>query len=319
MCFVFLSCGDALFDLFASAGEGEGHINLSGTVGGSPMNVAVGLARMGNPTGYLCKNSIDVFGKRIKQFLERNNVSLDWIVSSSRNSTLAIVELDDQGVPAYAFYTDNTADVSLLTSEIPKALSADVRLLHVGSYSTAVDPTGSSLLTLVQREKEFRLISYDPNIRSSIEPDLDIWRERFNGFAAAAKLIKASDEDIATLFGKDYSFDAFSADAISQGAELVFITKGSNGAVVYSRAGEQCSANGIAVDVVDTVGAGDTFQVAVLHELNAQKAIDGPSLISSHIDLQKLLDFAVAAAAVTCTRRGADLPSLQDVADFRAR
>jgi fructokinase len=314
---VFLCCGDALFDLFASPGEGEGSISLNGTVGGSPLNVAVGLARMGNPTGYLCKNSTDVFGSRIQQFLADNDVSQDWLIQSSQNSTLAIVEIDDQGVAAYVFYTDNTADVSLQVAELPETLPTDIELIHVGSYSTAVDPTGSSLLSLIQREKSQRLISYDPNIRPSIEPDLDIWRDRFSGYAAAAKLIKASDEDIATLFGAKYSFDEFAADAISRGTELVFVTRGGSGALAYSGSGEQYSVDGIAVDVVDTVGAGDTFQAAVLHGLQVQKAIDKTSLVTSQIDFQELLDFAVAAAAVTCTRRGADLPSLDDIASFR--
>ncbi|MEE9320977.1 MAG: carbohydrate kinase [Granulosicoccus sp.] len=314
---MFLCCGDALFDLFASPGGSKGSINLNGTVGGSPLNVAVGLARMDNPTGFLCKNSFDVFGTRIQQFLADNDVSLDWLISSSQNSTLAIVELDDQGVATYVFYTDNTADISLQVAELPKTLPTDIGLIHVGSYSTAVDPTGSSLLSLVQREQNQRLISYDPNIRPSIEPDLDIWRERFSGYAATAKLIKASDEDIATLFGADCAFDEFAADAISQGTELVFVTRGGNGALAYSCSGEQFSADGIAVDVIDTVGAGDTFQAAVLHGLQAQKAIDRTSFVTSQINFQETLDFAVAAAAVTCTRRGADLPSLDDITSFR--
>lgn len=316
---MFLCCGDALFDLFAGPGEGEGSISLNGTVGGSPLNVVVGLARLGNSTGYLCKNSTDVFGTRIRHFLARNGVTLDWLLASSQNSTLAIVELDEQGAPAYVFYTDNTADVSLQIAELPGNLAADIYVIHVGSYSTAVDPTGSSLLSLVQREQHNRLVSYDPNIRPSIEPDLDIWRERFRAYAGTAKLIKASDEDIATLFGDAFTFDSFAADAMSLGAELVFVTCGGDGAFAYTREGERVSADGLAVDVIDTVGAGDTFQAAILHELHAQRAIAQAAIMNGQIDLQELLDFAVAAAALTCTRRGADLPSLDDVARFKQR
>jgi len=313
---VFLCCGDALFDLFASSGDSEGSITLSGTVGGSPLNVVVGLARLGNATGYLCKNSSDVFGVRIRRFLENNGVSLQWLLPSTQNSTLAIVELDKQGVPAYAFYTDNTADLSIQANELPTHLADEVSVVHVGSYSTAVDPTGSTLLSLVQREYKQKVISYDPNIRPSIEPDLDVWRERFAAYSSVANLVKASDEDIATLFGTALTADSFASDTLSQGADLVFVTRGGEGATVYSRLGEQASAGGIAVDVVDTVGAGDTFQAAVLHELQAQQAISASSVLVENLSLQELVDFAVTAAAVTCTRRGADMPTLNDITTF---
>lgn len=312
---MFLSCGDALFDLFAAPQEKAGTITLEGHVGGSPLNVAVGLARLGNPTGYLAKNSTDVFGQRIAAFLKGNGVSTDFLIPSTRNSTLAIVGMRPDGSADYGFYTSETADRSLTTAELPADLPRALDCIHVGSYSTATEPTASSLLALVRRESGGRFISYDPNIRPSIEPDLDLWRQQVDAFGRAAHFVKASDEDLKLLYpGK--SPENFAADCITRGASLVFVTRGGEGATGFSADGRSAAAPGLAVDVVDTVGAGDTFQAAGLHWLAARKLLDATSARSA--DLDALLGFAIAAAAVTCSRRGADLPTLGDIEAFRA-
>lgn len=320
---MFLCCGDALFDLFVQPAASPGSLELKGHVGGSTLNVSLGLARLGQSSGYLFKNSADALGDRIVRFLEANGVSTKYVMRTSRNSTLAIVETRDAGIPEYTFYTENTADVSIRQSELPAALPDDIDVIHVGSYSTCADPTGAALLTLVQREQRQRLISYDPNVRASIQPDLDIWRERFNAYASAAGFIKASDEDIASLFGDGTSFDNFASDTLALGPSLVVVTSGPSGATVYASNGEQARAHGVAVNVVDTVGAGDTFQASSLHWLHSKGlivdgGIDLDKLSSSDASLQELVEFATSAAALTCTRNGADLPTLSDVERFLA-
>ena len=204
---MFLSCGDALFDLFSGKGSGTAntspsHVTLSGDAGGSPMNVAVGLSRLGHHSRFFTKVSNDLFGQRLKMFLDTNNVDTSLAVPTTLNTTLAIVETQEDGSADYAFYTDNTADVMIESGDVPSSLDADIRLLHFGSYSTAVEPVASSLMGFAERETANRIISYDPNLRPSIEPDVDRWREVFKAFAATANLIKASDEDIASLLGK---------------------------------------------------------------------------------------------------------------------
>ena len=310
---MFLSCGDVLFDLFAQPTDNVGNIELAGPVGGSPMNVANGLARMGNKSAFLCKNSVDLFGQRIQAFLEQNGIIVDWVVRTPKNSTLAIVQKEASGAANYAFYIHETADISLTPDELPALLPHEVVAVHVGSYCTAVDPVASSLLTLVEREQSTRLISYDPNVRPSVEPDLDLWRTRFRSFAACADLVKASDEDIDTLYGSSTDFDAFASDVLGMGAKLVCVTQGQGGAIAFSADGREAHVPGRSVEVVDTVGAGDTFQAATLHWLNAQGLIRDGSLAASEIDVESLLMFASTAAAITCTRQGADLPSLADI------
>lgn len=310
---MFLCCGDALFDLFAEPEAAAGSVTLNGHVGGSPLNVAIGLARFGNRTAYLAKNSQDVFGRRIARFLAANGVSTEHLVESSRNSTLAIVSMRADGSADYAFYTDGTADCSLDKDELPMPLPEDIAAIHVGSYSTATQPTASTLLALTRREAGRRFISYDPNIRASIEPDLDVWRQQLAEFSATADLVKASDEDLAQLY-PDRSEADFAEDCLGRGAALVFVTRGSAGATGYSKDGRVEHIGGLSIDVVDTVGAGDTFQAACLHWLAADGALDAEA--ASRADLVAMLDFAVRAAALTCTRRGADLPTLADIAAF---
>jgi len=320
---VFLSCGDTLFDLFVHPGKVVGDVHLDGHVGGSPLNVALGLSRLGDRAGYLCKNSTDLFGERIRAYLDINGVLLDWIVSTPLNSTLAIVQLDAGGSANYVFHIHGTADVSLETCELPESFPDDLDVLHVASYSTVTEPTASTLLALIRRESGRRLISYDPNLRLQIEPDVDIWRTRFKEIAACSDLIKASDEDVAMIRGVEgkaraADVDAFAADAIGTGATLVMITRGSEGASVYCADGRHVDVPGIIVDVQDTVGAGDTFQAASLHWLKANGAIVDGKLDPEDADLAELANFAASAAAITCERAGADLPTLADVERFRA-
>lgn len=317
---MFLCCGDALYDLFASTGVGNASansasasfINLAGDVGGSPMNVAVGLARLGHHSGYLTKLSSDIFGQRMRGYLSRNDVDTSLSIDTDLNTTLAIVEKQVDGSAKYVFYTDNTADVSLSKNELPVTFPDAVNVLHFGSYSTAVEPCSSSLIALANRETQNRFISYDPNLRLSIEPDLDHWREVFKQFASASNFIKASDEDIEGLYGRGRE-ELFVSDCFEYGAGLVCITKGPDGASGYLPDGESHHIPGISVDVVDTVGAGDTFQATMLHWLAKQGHIDAKGTLQGKVDLKASMALAMRAAGITCTRAGADLPSLHDL------
>jgi len=313
---MFLSCGDALFDLFSvrdyAAASAPTAVTLSGNVGGSPMNVVVGLARLGHSTRYFTKLSSDMFGVQMKRYLSMNDLDTSLCVDTDLNTTLAIVDTNDDGSANYVFYTDNTADVSITESDLPTSLPDDVKVLHFGSYSTAAEPTSSSLVSLARREKDKRFISYDPNLRTNVVPDLDKWRESFGQFAQTATLIKASDEDIATLYGTA-SEEKFVADCFGFGAELVFITRGADGSSGYSKSGQEFSTEGKPVNVVDTVGAGDTFQAAILHHLATKGHISESGNIEGDVALKEAVDFAMAAAAITCSRAGADMPWLKEL------
>lgn len=313
---MYLCCGDALFDMFAekqNTTKGAGSdVSLIGHVGGSPMNVATGLARLGHKSRYFTKLSSDLFGQRMRTHFSDNNLDVGLSIDTDLNTTLAIVETQQDGSAAYVFYTDNTADVSIEPGELPASLPADVQLLHFGSYSTAVDPTSSSLMKLAARESATRVVSYDPNLRPSIEPDIDRWREVYSGYAASANIIKASDEDIESLLGKNKE-EQFVADSFNHGAQVVYITRGPDGASGYLADGHTAQAAGVVVSVVDTVGAGDTFQAAVLHWMQREGHLNGSAELAGGVDLAASMDFAIKAAAITCTRSGANLPYLHEL------
>ncbi len=314
---MLLGCGDSLFDMFigeanlSGNGSDDTRISVEGVVGGSPMNVALGMARFGHGSRYLTKLSNDPFGQRIARFLDNNNIDHSLSIPTNLYSTLAMVETQVDGSAQYAFYINNTADVSLSVDELPQELPADVRILHFASYSTAVEPVRSSLSALAARESAQRIVSYDPNLRLSIEPDVQQWQASFAEYSKHANIIKASDEDIAALFGTDGE-DKFVAECLANGAELVYLTRGPDGASAFT-ADRSAHVPGVPVSVVDTVGAGDTFQATLLHWLVKEGHVGDGSTLNGAVDLQASIELAAKAAAITCSRRGADLPTLADL------
>ncbi|SJZ80516.1 carbohydrate kinase family protein [Consotaella salsifontis] len=309
---MFLCCGDALFDLFSEPESDVSKISLAGHVGGSPLNVALGLSRLEHPVAYLTKMSGDVFGRRIRDFMTREGIGTNLLIATRRNTTLAVVSLSASGSATYDFYVEGTADRSIEIEDIP-ALPAEVEAIHVGSYSTVTEPTASALQHLIDQEAGRRFISYDPNIRPSIEPDLDLWRERVSRIVPKAGLIKASEEDLAMLY-PDRSLSSVAEDWIAAGAGLAVVTRGENGALARCRSGAASEAAGLPVKVVDTVGAGDTFQAALLAKLKEDRLLSKDALGGlDEAALSGLLGFAVKAASVTCSRRGADLPRRADL------
>ncbi|HEV8391085.1 MAG TPA: carbohydrate kinase [Dongiaceae bacterium] len=305
---MILTCGDALFDVFATPGSSTSSVALDARVGGSPLNVAVALSRLGQSTGFLAKVSTDSFGLKLLAYLKSEDVDTDLIVRTSAPTTLAIVALDDKGVPAYSFYTSGTSDRSLEVAELPARLPDAVRVVHIGSYTTALEPTASSLEALVTRERGRRFISYDPNIRPSIVPDPDLWHRRVTALTAQAHLVKASAEDVQFLYPGAAVGDIL-ADWLARGAGLAVATMGDNGAMAVTKRGITARVGARTVKVIDTVGAGDTFQAALLTWLaeHGRLSADGLASLSAD-DLNGLLTFAVRAAAITCSRRGADMP-----------
>ncbi|TCD16110.1 carbohydrate kinase family protein [Oricola cellulosilytica] len=310
---MYLCCGDSLFDLFSGPSTDPHGITLDGHVGGSPLNVALGLSRMGNHSRFLTRVSTDMFGRRIAAFMKENGIDDSPCVETSQNTTLAVIGLKDDNSADYVFYTSDTADCSVTVDDLPTTLDPDIRVVHFGSYSTVIEPTATALATLAVQAAADRFVSYDPNLRIMVEPDVDLWRERVTALSKVAAFVKASDEDVLLLHpGKKP--DIFASEAISNGADLVCITLGSGGALAFSADGREIRVPGVSVDVADTVGAGDTFQAACLHWLGAEGLAHKGE--ARRADLEAMARFAVNAAALTCSRRGADLPTLADIQAF---
>ncbi len=312
---MIITCGEALYDMFVGdhAGGNQFAVTVEGVVGGSPLNVALGLARMGTDTGLLTRVSTDMLGQRMRAFMAQNGISDRYCVATDNLTTISLVDTGPDGHPRYYIYCKGTADCSLEVGDLPDSLSDDVSIVHLGSFATVFEPTGEALRTLARREADQRFISLDPNVRTVVVPDLDLWRQRIDEMLPLAGIVKASDEDIGLMWpGKPLEW--FAEKALVAGADIVMVTRGPDGAIAASADGRLMHLPGIAVDVVDTVGAGDTFMAACLHTLTEQDAARRG--VARDVDIGEMARFAVKASALTCTRRGADLPTLAEIAAF---
>jgi fructokinase len=302
---MFVVCGEALMDVFAAGSTPTG-MALDARVGGSPFNVAVGLARLQQPVAFLGGVSRGFLGERLLRTLRDEGVDVGTVQLHDAPTTLGLVGLDERGVPSYAFYGDGAAD-RLLSLDALEALPATARCLQFGSYATVVEPVASTLRTLVEREHQQRLIAYDPNVRLNVQPDVQAWRERLAWMVPRTHLLKISDEDAALLF-PGVTPERLAAEWLQAGVSLVVVTRGAQGALAWT-ATAHVAAQAEPVQLVDTVGAGDTFQAALLTWLAERGALSAPALRTlDAASLQDALRFASRAAAITCSRRGADLP-----------
>ena len=304
---MYVVCGEALFDVFVGEDRRDGSLPLDARAGGSPFNVAIGLARLGSPAGFLAGLSRDPLGERLAARLDAEGVDTRYLVRSDRLTTLSLVGKTPEGTPAYTFYGAGAADRSLTLADLPD-LPRKVIGLHFGSYSIVAKPGADALAALAEREAGSRLISLDPNVRPTVEPDMKVWRRRIDALAGTASLIKVSSEDLALLWpGK--SIDAIAKQWLDLGVALVVVTLGEKGALAYT-ARHAVAIAAAKTRIVDSVGAGDSFQAALLHALAAMKLTSKSKLaLISQSEMIAVLNYANRAAAITCGRRGADLPS----------
>lgn len=309
---MILVCGEALVDLFAEAGRG-GEMPARIVAGGSPFNVAIGLARLGIKSAFLGGVSRDGFGGMLGDLLVREGVDDRYLVRTDRLTTISVVTTGKDGHPGYAFHGEGAADRSLTAADLPVALPDTIRAITFGSYTMAVEPVGSAFAALAERERGRRVISVDPNLRPTAIGEMASWHPAAERFYRAATIIKASDEDIRIAWDGQLTVAEAASLWLDMGARLVVVTQGERGATAFSTAG-QVSVPGRKVAVQDTVGAGDTFHAALLARL-AQTGRLSPEAIAA-LDREALADllaYAVAAAAITVTRRGADLPTAAEV------
>lgn len=302
---MFVVCGEALMDVYVGEATPTGLL-LDARIGGSPLNVAQGLARLARPVAFLAGLSTDALGERLLASLRAEGVDTSLVLRSDAPTTLSVVSVDAAGVPRYAFHGNGAADRQITHDTLP-ALPPATRVLQFGSYALAVEPVGGALRALAARERERRLIAYDPNVRLNVEPDLAHWRAVVEQMVSLAHLVKVSDEDLGLLYPSETP-QSVAARWLGQGAVLVAVTRGRHGASAWTGAA-QAHVPSPVIEVVDTVGAGDTFQAALLTWLDEHDALAPQALAALDASaLDTLLRFAAQAAAITCSRRGADMP-----------
>ncbi|MBV9594329.1 MAG: carbohydrate kinase [Actinobacteria bacterium] len=309
--------GEALVDL-VDAGD---HQTYVAHCGGSPLNVAVGLARLGQPTSLMARFGPDAFGRRLRDYAETNYVDLSAAVAASEPTTLAVVSLDEQARATYDFWIEGTADWQWSDDELER-LPPATTLVHTGSLAAWTAPGAQRIAALLARLHTANrvTISYDPNVRARLLGSPTRARALVEDSVRLCHVAKASDEDVAWLY-PDRSPAEVAAGWLELGATLVVVTAGPDGATGFVPGLAPVMRPGRRIELRDTVGAGDAFTAGLLDALVRNELTDpatharlgDPKLLAS------LLDDAILVAALTCERPGADPPTAAAVAAARRR
>jgi fructokinase len=313
---MLLSCGDALVD-FLPVKSVDGRDAIVPVAGGSCLNIAVGMARLGAPAGLVGGISTDLFGRIIADHALGSRVDLRYATRSEHQTTLAFVR-HVGGEPQYAFYDEATA--SRNWTYRPGSIPFDeIEAIHVGSTTLANDKGAAQALAMIEDASGSTTISFDPNCRPNLVRHKARYVDQMDAFATAANIVRMSDVDFEFLYGgNDYAGKARSL--IEAGAGLVVVTRGIKGAQAWHGGVGAVEVHAPAVDVVDSIGAGDSFQAALLFALRAIGRIKaGPLSQMNSDELCRVLSFASVCAAFTCGRAGADPPRQSDVGGALSR
>ena len=304
---MILISGEALIDLIPDSVQ-EGRYDA--VRGGSPYNVAIGLARLGAPTAFVSRLSADANGDALAQALTRDGVDLSLATRDPRPTTLAFVMRGTaQTGSRYSFYLDATSFDG--PWPFPAAWPKGARHLHVGSIS-ALDPRHGERVVAALAQARARLTtSFDPNVRPLVTPDRASIVKLVERQVALASVVKASEEDIEWLYPGRPIEDAL-ADWALKGPLFCVATLGAEGALAIL-GGRRAAVPAPKVEVVDTVGAGDSFMSALLAAMDRDGALGAGGAAPRFERLEAWLAFAAAAAALTCTRRGSDPPTFAEV------
>ncbi|MGP3950589.1 carbohydrate kinase family protein [Streptomyces sp. 7N604] len=300
--------GEALIDLVPAAGPGDAELPaLLPRRGGGPYNTAVALGRLGSPVAFCSRVSTDAFGEALLRGLRADGVDTSLVQRGPEPTTLALAAIGADGSAGYGFYVEGTADRLF---ELPQRLPDSARAVSLGTCSLVLEPGASAYEQLLRREAGRGLFTaLDPNVRAALIPDADAYRARFRSWLPHTALLKLSEEDADWLGGTPREW-------LAAGPAAVVLTHGADGVRVLTRDGGEFAVPGEKVDVVDTIGAGDTVNAALLHRLAAHDALSPGAVAGLGADeWRDILGFAARAAAITCSRAGAEPPYAAELAD----
>jgi fructokinase len=292
--------GEALIDLII---DRDGVITPK--AGGGQYNAARAIARLGGDAHFLGRLTDDAFGLLLRDGLEADGVGTALVVETDDPTTLVLAEIDAAGVAHYTWYIERTTVPGLELDDALQALTPAPGALHVGTLGLAMEPIADSLAALVAQVPAETLVMVDPNCRPTATPDFERYMARMRRVLARADIVKGSDEDFEYL-GLASTPEASARQLVGEGVGAVLVTQGSEVARGFCAGGE-IEVPVPRVEVVDTVGAGDTFGgsfLAMWLEWGYGRAD-----LSDAPKLQRAVAFAVKAAAVNCTRAGAEPPT----------
>ncbi|WP_370412602.1 carbohydrate kinase [Streptomyces fradiae] len=297
--------GECVADAFTAPAPAPGELALRVLPGGGPANTAVALARLGTPARFLGRLSDDVFGRLFRAHLEASGVDLSAAVRAPEPSTLAVAELDGRGQASYSFHAQGTADWQWTADELAATDLASTACLHSGSLALVREPGGTVVEEFLGRAAATATVSVDPNVRPLLV-DMEVYRERLPRWCALADILRLSEEDLELLL-PDHTIERACDTWHAAGVPLVVITRGERGAVA-SLNGERVVVPAPPTDVVDTVGAGDSFTAGLLHHLGAKGLLGGRLTDLRVDDVFDACAFASQVAALTCGVAGPNPP-----------
>lgn len=307
---MILCCGEALIDMLPRTTT-DGEPAFAPYVGGAVFNTAIALGRLGAPAGFFSGLSSDLFGGQFRDALGASKVSSTYAHTSLRPTTLAFVRLTN-GQATYTFYDENTAGRMLTIEDLPE-LGSEIEAMLFGAISLISEPAGSAYEEFMRREHERRLMMLDPNIRPNFIPDKARHLRRIRSMMAMADIVKLSDEDL-DWFDEAGSHEEVVRNWLYRGPKLIVVTHGAEGAVGYTRE-HKVTVMPDKVTVVDTVGAGDTFNAGILASLHEQGMLSKAAIAGlSKEAIHKALALGAKAAAVTVSRAGANPPWRHEIA-----
>lgn len=297
--------GEALIDLIV-ASDGR----ISAIPGGGPYNTARTIARLGGDVAYLGRVSSDRFGRTLRAALEADGVDLGLMVATDDPTTLAVAELDGHGTASYRFYVDGTSAPGLTQEAAATIARHDLAALHIGTLGLVLEPAGTTIERLVMDVPDSALVMLDPNARPSATRDASAFRARIGRLAGRADVVKVSDDDLAFL-APDVGADEAIERLLNDGVALILRTDGGRAVEIRTRTHREVIAVP-PVSVVDTVGAGDAFGGGFLASwISAGR---GRADLADRGAVRSSVAFAVRVASLTCTRPGADPPTVAELA-----
>ena len=303
---MILCCGEALIDMVAapSLDGPDGFVPHSG---GAVFNTAIALGRLGARTGMLTGMSRDMFGDQLADALKASDVDTTHIIRSNRPSALAFVKLED-GQASYSFFDENSAGRMIRAEDMP-ALPSDITALFFGGISLASDPSASAYAALLDRQGGPRAVMIDPNIRPLFITDAEGYRRRMAAMIRQADIVKVSDEDLNWLNPAPLTQAEKISAMLDTGPSVVIVTQGAAGAIATLADGTSITVPAVKTNVVDTIGAGDTFNAGFLAKLSELDLLTPEALGTLDPDaLRDAMTYGARVAAITVSRAGANPP-----------
>jgi len=291
-------CGEVLIDILPTGP----------VIGGGPANTAKALARLGYEVDFIDGISTDAYGVSARKELSRDGVGLALSLTSDKPTCTATVTLDSKGSASYEFLIDGTATFNFNSSWLPDPERLKPSVLHIGTLVTIIEPGASVLFDWAVKVGEFAPIVFDPNIRPTVMADRAKYAAAVEKWVSISSVVKVSDDDIAWLYPSD-SLDVVARRWIDAGVSAVVITRGAKGLIGFTASGME-EVDGVKVDVVDTVGAGDTVGAIVVEGI-IKHSVHG---LQGQV-LNAVLHKAAIAAGITCSRAGAQPPRAHELVE----